>query len=91
MPLRETLLSRHRIPDPYYQIHHNPGILQDAVDFHIAEWVTEPNGIGIQPARHTRRAKYTTLHMFSRIVYRTFTLIWFFAYFLINRFIRLLR
>lgn len=91
MQQRGTLLSRHRILDPYYQIHHNPGILEDAVDFSLADWTEEPRRIGRWLSRLLKISKRTSIRMISRLVYRLFTLIWFSAYFFVNQVARLLR
>lgn len=91
MHQRGALLSRHRILDPYYQIHHNPGILEDAVDFSLADWTEEPRRIGRWLSRLLKISKRTSIRMISRLVYRLFTLLWFSAYFFVSQFARLLR
>ncbi len=82
---RGTLLSRHRILDPYYRIHHNPGILEDAVDFRLADWTREPRRIGRNLARRFSRLRQSSAHMFAKNLYRSFTLVWFSGYFVISR------
>lgn len=91
MQSRGTLLSRHRILDPYYRIHHNPGFLEDAVDFRLTEWANEPRRLGRQLLRSFRKVLHATLRMLSRFVYRTITLCWFSAYFLVSRLAHLIR